>query len=418
MDAVVKSDRFRIDLDISELADEIVFHLPQSLFHSSETKFLDPAYAGGQFLYAVAKRLLKNGHSKENILGRLYGAEYRPIYANSYKIRGLLGADLQIISTLDQLKEVFHNMKFDVVLGNPPFQNPGKSKGNKLWPKFIMQSVELTKDDGYFALVSPTGWASGGNNIPGNRGVISDVFAKNQIHTIKDANEHFNVGIDIAYFVGQVKKVTKKTDLILTDGKSKVDFRKSEFISPRFNQLDMSITQKVFFGGHEKFDVVSFDRSIKRGTVVESSEPTKKFKFKHYVLGGSTAKNAGFTYLDFNNSPKLDFPKVLFTIGNRYWQPYYDMENACVASQGFAIPIEKKATVKSLKSIFESKVFTYVNFWYQLNMKGFMKTNIAKSLPKLDMTKTWTDKEIYKVFDLNKEEIDHIESTLESVKHG
>ena len=64
---------FRITLDYDALADEIVTNIPEKHFMSETDTFLDPAFAGGQFLKAVARRLNKYGHSLENIRSRLFG---------------------------------------------------------------------------------------------------------------------------------------------------------------------------------------------------------------------------------------------------------------------------------------------------------------------------------------------------------
>lgn len=48
-------------------------------------------------------------------------------------------------------------MKFDVVIGNPPFQGVHK-KAAKLWPKFYGLGMELLKDGGVLTFVAPATW--------------------------------------------------------------------------------------------------------------------------------------------------------------------------------------------------------------------------------------------------------------------
>jgi len=47
-------------------------------------------------------------------------------------------------------------MKFDVIIGNPPYQKPTGT--GKLWPLFIKRDFELVKEDGIVYLVTPTTW--------------------------------------------------------------------------------------------------------------------------------------------------------------------------------------------------------------------------------------------------------------------
>lgn len=410
----------RITNNFDELVKKILATLPPSIWTSTDTKFFDPAIGGGQFVGPVEQRLREHGHSDENIRSRVFGYEKGELYirnaVNNYKLVG----NYKKIA----YEEVFgmnSQIKFDVVLGNPPYQSGNKSKGNKQWPKFISKAVELTKDGGYTCMITPTGWASGGQNIPGGRGIIKDVFKHNQV-TYINANgitkKYFpEVSMDIGYFVLNKKPVTSPTPIELPDGMVEVDFSKVDFISPQLNKIDISIANKVFFGNNETFEVSSWDHKIKKGKVKESKSETEEFKFKHWVLGGTTANNYVMTWLNFENGDKK-YPKVLFNIRNRYWQPYYDLEGINVVAQGFDIRLTGTEKLEDLKSVFESKLFTYISFWYQIHMKGFMKTNIAKAYPKLDLMRTWTDDQIYEHFGINQEERDKIDTVLGSINHS
>ena len=53
-------------------------------------------------------------------------------------------------------------MKFDVIVGNPPYQETtGATTGKSLWPKFVDTSINIIKELGYVALIHPSGWRSG-----------------------------------------------------------------------------------------------------------------------------------------------------------------------------------------------------------------------------------------------------------------
>lgn len=56
---------------------------------------------------------------------------------------------------------------FDVIVGNPPFQETSESNSKKwssnassdrLWMKFVRKSIEIVKDNGYVTLIIPSGW--------------------------------------------------------------------------------------------------------------------------------------------------------------------------------------------------------------------------------------------------------------------
>ncbi len=64
------------------------------------------------------------------------------------------------------------DMKFDVIVGNPPFQEVTetgrKDQASNLWTKFWVKSLELAKDEGIVSLITPTSWLSPSANLRGS----------------------------------------------------------------------------------------------------------------------------------------------------------------------------------------------------------------------------------------------------------
>ena len=61
-----------------------------------------------------------------------------------------------------------NDMKFDVIVGNPPFNpdiskhvNEGSGSGEKIWQKFIELAFSLVKNDGHLLFVTPHNWRQG-----------------------------------------------------------------------------------------------------------------------------------------------------------------------------------------------------------------------------------------------------------------
>jgi type I restriction-modification system DNA methylase subunit len=62
------------------LAQLMVDQLPEDVFISDSTTFLDPSFGTGTFLKVLARKLHQYGHSKENIESRLFGIETNRLY--------------------------------------------------------------------------------------------------------------------------------------------------------------------------------------------------------------------------------------------------------------------------------------------------------------------------------------------------
>ena len=74
-------------------------------------------------------------------------------------------------------------MKFDVIVGNPPYQVESENKGqtHPIWHKFVAKSFELLKDGGYLCLVHPSGW----RNVAGKFEDTKDLLLSKDIRHIE-----------------------------------------------------------------------------------------------------------------------------------------------------------------------------------------------------------------------------------------
>lgn len=113
----------RLKFDLQEIAEEMLDMIDPSVFEREDGVFLDPAMAGGQLLKAVEERLRSKGNSDSVISKRVSGYSPNQIVTNFAKNRNKL---LATVETKDftEPSSVFNkerNMKFDVVIANPPF---------------------------------------------------------------------------------------------------------------------------------------------------------------------------------------------------------------------------------------------------------------------------------------------------------
>lgn len=174
------------------LIDEILDHLPKSVWTNPALKWLDPCAGTGNFAILVYLRLMRGltksipdaGDRHNHIISEmLFMVELNP--KNAAILHGIFGKDSKgskgskymkgsaNIFEQDYLK--FFDKKntntfdtfdtFDIIVGNPPYQTPKKGvyKGSQgasksLWPQFVELSLAHLAPGGYLGFVTPANW--------------------------------------------------------------------------------------------------------------------------------------------------------------------------------------------------------------------------------------------------------------------
>lgn len=121
-------------------------------------------------------------------------------------------------------------MKFDVIVGNPPYQNP--DAGAKRWPLW-QQFVELSMNHAeHVALVVPQTIVSPGNT-----------FTRIREHLLKldmTAAKHFaNVGSTFCYFILDTNSTSSTTVINTTEGVYTIDISSLPFLPPVINDISL-----------------------------------------------------------------------------------------------------------------------------------------------------------------------------------
>lgn len=384
------------------IAEAMLSKLPESIFQSDKTTFLDPACGGGTFLLAIYDKLKSYGHSDNNIFQRIYGADLIVENAIITALRLGSGTNICAIDSIEDSRE-YHNMKFDVVIGNPPYSKQGtadkktKDRSAQLYDKFLYKALELSD---VVCFVLPSKWVSDATKT------ITKTIINNGLKYCYDCTSSFDIAL--------------KTCWVLLDKKYKgpCEIKPASGNVYSLNIIDtvplyadfgyQQISKKVKTGAtlgdiwsHPQ-DICRNDPNLHTGDIkiVEivgpKLEPLKYTnvseinldKFIHYS-NWKVVTNwiGGFGYI---GATKIAEPMTVTSIG--------------VVS----FKADSEVEANNLNMYLNSKLVSYLV--RSVKIMSANSLTVFKQIPLVDISRTWTDAELYQYFKLSEAEIQLIEN--------
>lgn len=473
-----------------EVVNQMLDLLPQEIFANPDTTFLDPACKTGVFLREIAKRLIKGLEPQIPALQeridhifqkQLYGIAIteltsllsrRGLYCSKYpnsefsvsrfddkhadgNIRFIKGikhnwqkgkcvycgaseeqyersTDLEthayeFIHTMKP-EEIF-KMKFDVIIGNPPYQlNDGGNgvSATPIFQHFVSQAIKLNSR--YVSMIIPARWYAGGKGLNDFREMmLSDKHMKNLVdyESSKDCFAGVNIAGGICYFLRD-REYTGDCEItnVVSTGNTVAKRPLDEFPILIRSNLAVSIVHKIINSGVDVWSNHAYPRNpFGFATNYRGREDRRKNDIE--ILS-----SVGFRYVDRNDVKKntdiIDHYKIL--IGR------------LVPSNG-ELDVDPK---DGYKVITDTRLIgpgqinteTYLDIGVfkteqeALNFEKFLKSKLPRFLlrqaisslnvtrecfrfvPCEDFTEEWTDERLYKKYGLTEEEIAFVESTI------
>ena len=163
-----------------DIADRIISTIPETSVNN-ETKILDIASKQGEFVYAIYKKFNKD------IANNVYSIPTSKIaYEFTRKVYTLLNLNLDNIEKsytsydLVEANELINNkgikindsiMNFDVIVGNPPYQKQEEGDNKNTTIPIYQNFVTLARDlnPAYISIIMPARWYAGGRGLDGFR---------------------------------------------------------------------------------------------------------------------------------------------------------------------------------------------------------------------------------------------------------
>ena len=485
-----------------EVANAMLDMLPQELFRDPNTTFLDPAAKSGVFLREIAKRLLAGLEDvfpdlQERIdhifQKQLYGIAIteitsllarRSVYCSktangnysvcrfpdvqgnirykriqhSWKDGRCLfcgasqgqydrGESLEthayeLIHTTKP-EDIFH-MKFDVIIGNPPYQLSDGGHGASAIPiyqKFVQRAKKLNPR--YMTMIIPSRWFAGGRGLDSFR---QEMLSDRRIRVIVDYfnSEECFPGIDLSggvcYFLwdrdhtGDCRISSSVNGKVSTLTRPLLEENADTFI--RFNEA-VNIVHKVSNKKESSFiNLVSANDPFGYDVRVENSYLRIKPDIKDSPFPGSLKihyfgkKGKSIGYINRNTVRKgtelIDQKKVMISrsYGERGEFPYQVIGKPFIADKGTVctetyVVVGTYENLRVAENVVQYMCTKFFRFLVMLKKNTQSATRQVYSfVPQQDFSRPWTDEELYAKYGLTDEEISFIESMIKPMELG
>lgn len=468
-----------------DVANQMIDLLPQELFSDPNATFLDPACKTGVFLREIAKRLIIGLADKipdlqqriDHIFHKqLYGIAIteltsllsrRSLYCSKYPngeysvshfdtaegnvrfrrinhvfVNGkckFCGANktydrgeekethaYEFIHTTSP--EKIFNMKFDVIISNPPYQlktNGAQAQAIPLYHKFVTVAMQLQPR--YLTMIIPSRWFTGGFGLDSFRKKMLGDDQIRVIHDFTNASECFP-GVEIkggvCYFLWE-KDSAGDCEICTHEN--------NEIISQAFRPL-LEGESDVFVRYNQAVTILKKVKEKKEPSIISIISSQRPFglptNFDNYSDKGKGIKvyaNKKVAYIDnysliTKNNDLIDKWKVLTPKAVGSGDCKSDHVKPIIAEPN-SVCTETYIVFGAFSTQYEAQnVCSYINtkfFHFLLTLRKNTQDALAKVyqfIPMQDFSKPWTDEELYKKYNLSQEEIDFIESMIKPME--
>ena len=332
-----------------------------------------------------------------------------------------------------QVSELFgEQMKFDVVIGNPPYQmkdGAGGTSDSMIFHLFVEQAMKL--EPRYLSMVIPSRWLAGGRGLDEFR---KEMLGGKKLMNLVDypvSKEVFSsveVKGGICYFLMAPDYQGECNVTIVRGGESATSMRQlDEFDVFVRDTRSVEILRKVrAFKEPSITEILSADTPFGLATnFADFHESERKNDVSlYYGKGGKRATGFVSRAIIEKNKQLIDKWKVLVPkAGSDGGQKIPDSvlgkpwlcPPSSVCTQTFlAFFVETEDQAKSIESYYRTKFFRHLVSLRKLTQDALRP--MYAWVPQQSWDEEWTDEKLYKKYKLSKDEIEFIERVIKPME--
>jgi hypothetical protein len=338
------------------LVEDMLNTLPDEVWSNKDLKWLDPCCGVGTFQSIIVQRLMKGLKTQiPNPKKRYKHIIEEMIYVCELQAKNLFAfhyvfdkPDIYELNTFygsfltdefnEHMKNEWNIEKFDIIVGNPPYNDGSNNRGSAhvLWDKFVSKSLDILIDNGYLCMVHPCGW----RNVEGGfknlqKKMLNNTFLHLSLHSTQEGMKTFGATTPYDYYTIQKTPNTKnlKTTIRCFDDEViKYCLNGLEFIPN--GKFDM-IFSLVANDDEEKVIVIE-DCSYHHQKQYVSANKNTEYKYPcvYSIKKGSTPT---FKYSNCNDKGHFGIKKMIF--GNGANPTYMKDENGIYGMTQFSFAV-------------------------------------------------------------------------------
>jgi site-specific DNA-methyltransferase (adenine-specific) len=387
----------------------------ENIWTNDKLTYYDPAAGMGNFPIAIYYKLMNGLKNKiPNIINRKKHILENMIFMselnkkNCYIIKQIFNIDNILKLNLYEgdslkidIKKEFNKKKFDIIIGNPPYNEELKKTGGlPLYNKFVDYYINKCN---MLTFIIPSRWFSCGKGL--------DTFRENMLNR-KDIVyiKHYNNACKI---FGNSVNINGGVNYFLKDRMydGECDYNGNLI---QLNKYDILVDNKYYNIINKIVDYPSItDIYLGRYYGIETND--KNLCNDDTLLKCYVSQQKGFIkYIDKKHIKKdYKFWKIITTRANGthnsgFGNTFIGNKKDVHTGSYLSFKIDSKEEAESLLSYFRCNL---PNFMLSLRKNSQdIKESTCKWIPQPPLNKIWNNKNIYKYFKLSNEEIDIIEN--------